>query len=234
MLPEKWAVFAETWEQTKIISNWCNENAKGKDNTNYNKYPFGDYTHSDFVKDENQNFRRVFSNIVEGYTEISFDQFLNEVVEANNYEYRVKPEFIKAYRKFTGVINYDRFNYDSRCYHQLKDAAVLDIWTERVEKEPEYHTIISVEGKEYQYKIGKDDICIIEGGTTVFIYAYTIATIWRSLQAKKDGSEITAITNNVNWTVSVPAPEYVNIGCQKFKIDDVLEMIEKFNKKSKK
>ena len=234
MLPEKWAVYAETEEQTKIISKWCNENAKGVDNTNYRMYPYYDYTHSDFVKDKDDTFRRVNSSVKPGYTQISFETFVNEVVNEGKYEYKVKPEFLEFYKKLTGVSYSDRFASTSTCHNLLKKGGVLDTWAEKVKIEPEFSTITSVEGKEFKYKINEDNICIIEGDTKVFIYPMTIATIWGVLQTRKEAYQIAAIITNVYWTVSLPAPETVNIGCQEFLIEDVLEMIEKFNKKYKK
>lgn len=80
--PEKWCIKSKNTEQTKVISNWCNENKIGNEGK-YMGLPTSRIIYSEGVSMKN-NYKRAGNHhdsvIFPNFTEITFEQFLENIV----------------------------------------------------------------------------------------------------------------------------------------------------------
>ncbi len=95
VLPKKWRLKVDTYEECEIVAKWCNENKLSKESGGYRYFPKTRGIYSEQPLDNAPNFLRVsglYTKVEDlSFTQITFDQFkehvLNKkVIKASNFE----------------------------------------------------------------------------------------------------------------------------------------------------
>lgn len=221
ILPAKWKVFVPHHD-CLIASKWCNENAMGRDSTNYRYITTETWLYSEFVQPATECFRRIKSIPLKGYTEISWEDFLALVVRHRKYE--VHTRFKNAFKKLTGSEQFI-FETGSSEYNTLADAGVLHLWTWDITEGA--YRIEDNEGISYSYRITPEGIVAQD----LKIPKEVLEELLTEL------SDITTVSwmlpdtiDITRYPLKVTGVKNMDIGCRTFSALKVLEAIKKYNK----
>lgn len=155
-LPKKWCIKASNNEECEVIAKWCNEN-KIDDESTYYVVPTLRYIHSEKIKDHTPYYVRWTANggsnyIEPGFTIITFDQFVEHVVNAKKFE--ALPQY-----QITAYVNIN--NVDDIKQVTNNEGSTFELSDEICAIKPSIILPNSAKIIRFRYNKAKTDICAV-------------------------------------------------------------------------